>query len=93
MTNKYPISVVAEIDSELHESLLKFLDRHPYWDVNKLFNASLSLFMLQNGSGENAIDAEDYRICSKIYLDSIFVQTQFCSEPQQLNIHPHCLNN
>ncbi|WP_036482979.1 DUF2811 domain-containing protein [Myxosarcina sp. GI1] len=74
MNKEHYISVVAEIDPELHQSLSKYLDKHPCWDINKVFNASLSLFMLQNWQGENKIESEDMRTCSRVYLDSIFAE-------------------
>ncbi len=74
MNQEHSISVVAEIDSELHLSLSRYLNSHPYWDLNKVFNASLSLFMLQNWNGESKIESDDLRICSRVYLDSIFAE-------------------
>ncbi|MGV2826844.1 DUF2811 domain-containing protein [Myxosarcina sp. GI1(2024)] len=74
MNKKQPISVVAEINSELHQSLSRYLDSHPYWDLNKVFNVSLSLFMLQHWNGERAIEPDDVRICSRVYLDGIFAE-------------------
>lgn len=68
------ISVEAEINSELHKSLLNYLDCHPYWDLNRVLNASLSLFMMQNWSQENGLKQQDYDTCSRVYLDSIFYE-------------------
>ena len=36
MNRELCISVEAEIDSEIYKSLLKYLDRHPYWDLNRV---------------------------------------------------------
>ena len=72
MNPEYCISLEAEINSELHQTLLKYLDCHPYWDVNRVINASLSLFMMQNWCSENGIKDRDYQICTKVYLDNIF---------------------
>lgn len=72
MNQESCISVEAEINSELHKSLAKYLDRHPYWDLNRVLNASLSLFMMQNWSHENGLEQQDYDICTRIYLNSIF---------------------
>lgn len=66
------ISVEAEINSELHKSLAKYLDCHPYWDLNRVLNASLSLFMMQNWSQQDGLEKRDYDICTRIYLDNIF---------------------
>lgn len=72
MSQENCISLEAEINSELHQSLLKYLDNHPYWDVNRVLNASLSLFMLQNWSQDKGLKTKDYDTCSRVYLDSIF---------------------
>ena len=72
MTRESYISVETEIDGELHKSLAKYLDCHPYWDLNRVFNASLSLFMMQNWSHEEGIEKQDYDTCSRVYLDNIF---------------------
>ena len=50
MNKKFYISVEVEIDSEIYKSLSRYLDRHPYWDLNRVFDTSLSLFMMQNWS-------------------------------------------
>jgi hypothetical protein len=72
MNQEYCVSVEAEINNELHKSLLKYLDCHPYWDLNRVFNASLCLFMMQNWCAENGLEQKDYDICSRVYLNSIF---------------------
>lgn len=72
MKPEYCISLEAEINSELHKSLSKYLDYHPYWDLNRVLNTSLSLFMMQNWSQENGREKQDYDICTRIYLDNIF---------------------
>ncbi|MEL6439958.1 MAG: DUF2811 domain-containing protein [Cyanobacteria bacterium J06621_8] len=72
MNQEYCISLEAEINQDLHQSLAKYLDCHPYWDLNRVLNASLSLFMMQNWSQENGFNKQDNDICAKVYLDSIF---------------------
>lgn len=72
MSQENCISLEAEINGDLHQSLLKYLDNHPYWDVNRVLNASLSLFMLQNWSQDKGFKSQDSDICSRVYLDSIF---------------------
>ncbi|MGF1590608.1 MAG: DUF2811 domain-containing protein [Pleurocapsa sp.] len=72
MSQESCISVEAEINGELHKSLAKYLDCHPYWDLNRVLNASLSLFMMQNWSQENGLEQQDYDICTRVYLHSIF---------------------
>lgn len=72
MNQESCISVEAEINGELHKSLAKYLDCHPYWDLNRVLNASLSLFMMQNWSQENGLEQQDYDTCTRVYLHSIF---------------------
>ena len=72
MNQESCISLEAEINGELHQSLLKYLDNHPYWDMNRVMNASLSLFMMQNWSHDRGLETKDYETCSRVYLDSIF---------------------
>ncbi len=72
MNQEYCVSVEAEINSELHKSLSRYLDSHPYWDLNRMLNASLSMFIMQNWSKEDGLEQKDYDTCSRVYLDSIF---------------------
>ncbi|MEL6470826.1 MAG: DUF2811 domain-containing protein [Cyanobacteria bacterium J06623_4] len=60
------ISVLAEIPEELHESLTHFLETHPTWDQDRVYQAALSLFLLQNGQREGD------QAPSRIYLDTLF---------------------
>ncbi|MEL6605100.1 MAG: DUF2811 domain-containing protein [Cyanobacteria bacterium J06614_10] len=60
------ISVLAEIPEELHESLTHFLETHPTWDQDRVYQAALSLFLLQNGQREGD------QTPSRIYLDTLF---------------------
>ncbi len=46
MNDRYAISLLAEIPSELHRSLRDYLDTHPDWDQDRVFTAALSLFLL-----------------------------------------------
>ena len=72
MSQEYCISLETEVDSELHKTLQKYLENHPYWDINRVINASLSLFMMQNWSKEKNMNNQDYDICIQVYLNSIF---------------------
>lgn len=58
------VSILAEIPEELHESLKSYLETHPDWDQDRVFAASLSLFLLQNGDRD--------RRAARIYLDALF---------------------
>ncbi len=72
MNQEYCVSVEAEINSELHKSLSRYLDCHSYWDLNRMLNASISMFIMQNWSEEDGLEQKDYDTCSRVYLDSIF---------------------
>ena len=61
---KITVSILAEIPEELHESLKRYLETHSAWDQDRVFSASLSLFLLQNGEAD--------RPTSRIYLDALF---------------------
>ena len=43
---------------------MDYLDSHPSWTQNRVFCASLSLFLMQNGHCDRSIN--------RIYLDSVF---------------------
>lgn len=58
------VSILAEIPEELHEALSRYLDTHSDWDQDRLFAASVSLFLLQNGDCD--------RQAARVYLDSLF---------------------
>ncbi len=45
MNDRYAISLLAEIPSELHRSLRDYLDTHPDWDQDRVFTTALSLFL------------------------------------------------
>ena len=61
------ISVEVEIPESLYIAFKDFLGSRPDWDQPRVFAAALSLFLLQNKTGE----ASD-RVVSKVYLDSLF---------------------
>jgi len=64
-TAKIPqVSLYAELPEELHEALTVYLESHPSWTQNRVFNAALSLFLMQNGHCDRSIN--------RIYLDSVF---------------------
>ena len=85
MNQEYCISLEAEINGELHKSLTKYLNCHPYWDLNRVLNASLSLFMMQNWSQENGLEKNDYDTCTRVYLDSIFQEYRRWARYEQNN--------
>ena len=70
------VSILAEIPEELHETLKRYLELHPAWDQDRVFAAALSLFLLQNGSGDRLGSSHNaspnYRSTAKVYLNALF---------------------
>ncbi len=58
------VSIVAEIPEELHDTLKAHLEAHPDWDMNRVFSAALSLFLMQHSNGD--------RRAARVYLDTLF---------------------
>lgn len=70
-----PVSILAEIPEELHESLKNYLETHPTWDQDRVFAAALSLFLLQNGDNKTGQASQNYRACARVYLETLFQQS------------------
>ena len=69
---KSNVSILADIPEELHFSLKSYLETHPHWDLDRVFAAALSLFLLQNNT-DRAIEAdESHEVCAKVYLEALF---------------------
>ncbi|MGL5035318.1 MAG: DUF2811 domain-containing protein [Microcystaceae cyanobacterium] len=66
------ISISAEIPEDLHQSLTKYLEKHPNWDFDRVFAASLSLFLLQNEGSYGGQTSPNYRACARVYLETLF---------------------
>lgn len=62
------VSLLVEIPEDLHVSLQSYLDSHAAWSHERLFSASLALFLMQNGESTQEV--------SRIYLDSLFGQAK-----------------
>lgn len=69
------VSIFAEIPEELHESLTNYLETHPNWDLDRVFAAALSLFLLQNQSSDTPQSTQNYRACARVYLETLFEQS------------------
>ena len=71
-----PVSILAEIPEELHETLKNYLEFHPDWDQDRVFAAALSLFLLQNSGsdrlGSSLNTSHSYRSTAKVYLNALF---------------------
>lgn len=57
------ITTVINLTEPLRESVLNYLDGHPDWDQDRLINAAVSLFLMQNSADRRA---------AKTYLNTIF---------------------
>lgn len=68
------VSILAEIPEDLHEGLKTYLETHPDWDQDRVFTASLSLFLLQNGSQTTVDQSRRFRQAARVYLDALFKQ-------------------
>ncbi len=58
------ISSEVELPEALDESITKYLEAHPRWSKERLDQAAYSLFLMQNGVKDPAVNA--------LYLDSLF---------------------
>jgi hypothetical protein len=66
------VSLLVEVPEVLHEALQSFVDSRPDWDQDRVFTASVSLFLLQNKAGDSAKENSYHREASRIYLDTLF---------------------
>ncbi|MEL6129112.1 MAG: DUF2811 domain-containing protein [Cyanobacteria bacterium J06628_4] len=60
----HPVSLLVDIPEELHQSLQQYLDSHTLWHQDRVFQAALSLFLMQNGISNKSL--------SNLYLESLF---------------------
>lgn len=58
------VSILTEIPEQLHDSLQRYLEKHPDWDQDRVFTAAISLFLLQNSEGD--------RRAAQVYLETLF---------------------
>ena len=64
MDTKSTVSINIEIPEALHNSIQGFISGHPGWDHDRAMQAALSLFLMQNGAGDQGVN--------RMYLDSLF---------------------
>jgi len=62
------VSLLIEVPEELCRSLQAFLELRPDFDRDRVVAAALSLFLLQNRSG----DVGESRAAARVYLDALF---------------------
>ena len=70
------VSIFAEIPETLHDSLKNYLETHPEWDLDRVFSASLSLFLLQNADSGTPESSRSYRQAARVYLETLFQSPQ-----------------
>lgn len=67
------VSLMAEVPEELYEALQVYLDGNPAWNQHRVFCAALSLFLMQNATGDSQRSvANGHRNINRIYLDALF---------------------
>jgi hypothetical protein len=70
------VSIFAEIPETLHDSLKTYLETHPEWDLDRVFCAALSLFLLQNADSGTPEASRSYRQAARVYLETLFQSPQ-----------------
>ncbi len=58
------VSLMVEIPEALHVSMQDFLSTHEKWSQERIMQAALSLFLMQNGVNQPQVNS--------LYLDSLF---------------------
>ena len=58
------VSTVVEIPEELHQASQQYLATHEQWRQERMMQAALSLFLLQNVANQSEINS--------LYFDSLF---------------------
>ncbi|MEM6253683.1 MAG: DUF2811 domain-containing protein [Cyanobacteria bacterium P01_D01_bin.156] len=63
-TTPTTVSLMIEIPEALHLSIQEYLNTHELWSQERVMQAALSLFLMQNGSNQPHVN--------RLYLDSLF---------------------
>ena len=58
------VSLMVEIPEDLYVSIQDYLETHEMWSQERVMQAALSLFLLQNGVNKPHVNS--------LYLDSLF---------------------
>lgn len=58
------VSLMVEIPEALHLSIQDYLNVHELWSQERMMQAALSLFLMQNGVNQPHVNS--------LYLDSLF---------------------
>lgn len=62
--NTATVSLMVEIPEALHLSMQDYLNTHELWSQERVMQAALSLFLMQNGVNQPHVNS--------LYLDSLF---------------------
>ena len=63
-TTPATVSLMIEIPETLHQSMQDYLSTHELWSQERVMQAALSLFLMQNGVNQPQVN--------KLYLNSLF---------------------
>ena len=63
-TSPVTVSLMVEIPETLYVSIQDYLGGHETWSQERMMQAALSLFLLQNGVSQSHINS--------LYIDSLF---------------------
>ncbi|MEN8444088.1 MAG: DUF2811 domain-containing protein [Cyanobacteria bacterium J06555_13] len=63
-TTTATVSLMVEVPESLHLSMQDYLNTHELWSQERIMQAALSLFLMQNGVNQPHINS--------LYLDSLF---------------------
>ncbi len=58
------VSLMIEIPETLYQSIQDYLNTHDLWSQERVMQAALSLFLMQNGVNQPQVN--------RLYLDSLF---------------------
>lgn len=58
------VSLMIEIPETLHQSIQDYLNTHDLWSQERVMQAALSLFLMQNSVNQPQVN--------RLYLDSLF---------------------
>ncbi|MEM6254322.1 MAG: DUF2811 domain-containing protein [Cyanobacteria bacterium P01_D01_bin.156] len=64
VTGPTTVSLMVEIPETLYLSIQDYLDTHEMWSQERMMQAALSLFLMQNGINHAHVNS--------LYLDSLF---------------------
>lgn len=71
------VQLSVEVNESIYNCMQDFLASNPQWNRQKLINASISLFLMQN---HKSIKPDNYQDCSKTYLNAICIAPEHYSQ-------------